>query len=363
VRHAVILAGGSGTRLWPTSRRERPKQLLPIARDDEPMIKGAVAIAQGVVGESVLVVTAQAQAEATRAAVPDVDLVIEPVGRNTAAAIALGATAIAARDPDAVIAVLPADQHVRDRVGMMDALDVCLAAVERDDVIALVGIPPTRPETGFGYLEMAAGPSDGARPVLRFVEKPDLERARAYLASGRHLWNAGIFCLSARRALTELAWYLPETLRAARALVAPAPHGQIALGGDPDDAVAAYADLPSVSFDHGVMEKLCDGAAADGRVVAVAAAVGWNDVGSWAALPEVRGIDGEGNTIAGQAVVIDGRGNVVATDDGTLVALVGVSDLVVVRSGDAILVVPKDQAQRVREVVEVLSARGLGRYL
>jgi mannose-1-phosphate guanylyltransferase len=314
------------------------------------MIAAAVALGRDV-ADSLTIVTAESQVEATIAAMPPRftgQVIGEPVGRNTAAAIALAGATIAERDPRATIAVLPADQHVRDREGMAAAITTCLAAAERSDAIALVGIQPTRPETGFGYLELVDGPSDGARPVLRFVEKPDRATAEQFLASGRHLWNAGIFCLTVRRLLAELDVHLPVTARVVRQIVAD--NGLVV------DPRGRYEELPSVSFDHGVMEKT-------DRIVAVSAMVGWNDVGSWAALPEVRGVDEDGNTIVGSGVVVDGSGNVVVSDDDTLIATIGVSDLVVVKSGDALLVVRKDQAQRVREVVEALGARGLSRYL
>jgi mannose-1-phosphate guanylyltransferase len=242
--------------------------------------------------------------------------------------------------------VLPADQHVTERDAFAQVLAAGLVAAERDDAIATIGITPTRAETGFGYLEVAGTSAHGqVVPVARFVEKPDLARAEQYVASGRHLWNAGIFCATARRLLAELDSHLPQTAQAVREIAA-----------DPAAARALYPALPSVSFDHGVMEKV------GGGVVTVPASVGWDDVGSWAALPAVRGADEAGNTIAGPALVVDGTGNVVVSDD-TLVATVGLSDVVVVKSGDAILVIRKDQAQDVRKVIDALSARGLARYL
>jgi mannose-1-phosphate guanylyltransferase len=346
VRHAVILAGGSGTRLWPASRRARPKQFLALG-GDEPLVAAAVALGRAIADERVTIVTAASQVDATRAAVPGIDLIAEPVGRNTAAAIGLAAAMLELRDPDAVLAVLPADSHVADRAGLARVLDTALAAAERDDAIATVGIPPTRAETGFGYLELAGPAAPGVvAPVVRFVEKPDRATAEAYVASGRYLWNGGIFCASARRLLAELDAQLPAIAEAVRAIAR-----------DPASAARRYETLQSISIDHGVMEKAA-------HVVTVPAAVGWDDVGSWAALPAVRGVDAAGNTVAATAVVIDGTGNVVFSDDGTLIATVGVSDLVVIKSGDAILVVPKARAQDVRKIIDALAAQpGLARFL
>jgi len=277
--------------------------------------------------------------------VPGVELFAEPVARNTAAALGLAAAILAERDRDAVLTVLPADQHVADEPGLTRVLEAALAAVERDDAIGTIGITPTRAETGFGYLEVDDATPGAVTPVRRFVEKPDRATAEAYLASGRYLWNAGMFCVSARRLLAELAVHLPATARAVQDIAAGTA-----------SAADVYPALASISIDHAVMERAAG-------VVTVPAAVGWDDVGSWAAVPALLGVDDGGNTVTGPAVIVDGRGNIAISDDATVITMVGVSDVVVVKSGDAILVIPKAEAQDVRKIVEALSARGLARYL
>ena len=348
MRHAVILAGGSGTRLWPASRQARPKQLLPLAPGDEPLITAAVTLGRQI-ADHVLLVTTEAQVEAMASTILNVEILAEPVAKNTAAAIGLAGATIATRDPHATLIVLPADHHVRDRAAMVEALAICLAEVEKTDAIALVGITPTHPETGFGYLELDPEPSNGMRPVLRFVEKPDLATAEGYLASGRFLWNAGIFCMTARKLLKELGEHLPHT--------ASIVHQIVRDNGLVLDPRGLYEQILPVSFDHGVLEKAS-------HLVAVPAAVGWNDVGSWAALPEVRGTrDDDANTVIGTAHTVDSTGNILVSDDETLIAVLGVSDLIVVKAGNAILVARKDQAQRVKTLVESLAAGGRHRYL
>jgi len=350
---AVILGGGAGTRLWPSSRRARPKQLLSLGTP-ESLIGAAVRRGRDLVGvENTLVVTAEDQAAAVRAAIPELpaaNIVAEPVPRNTAAAVGLGAVTAQRRGgPDAVIAVLPADPYIGDEATF--ARLVRLAIAEARDTIVTIGVRPTHAETGFGYIRLGArlqrAGDDAVHDVGGFFEKPDRPTAERYVSSGEYLWNSGMFFLTARRMLDEARRHLP----ALGALL------DAAVGAREPDAVAVikagYVDAPSISIDHGIMEK------ATGLRV-VPGAFGWNDVGSWAALPALRTPDARGNVVIGDgATLIDGDGNIVMADEGApYVGVLGVRDLVVVATKDAILVIPKDRAQDVRRIVEAAKQSG-----
>lgn len=344
MRCAVILAGGSGTRLWPASRRARPKQFLALG-GAESLLAATVRRVRAAAGE-VMIVTAADQAAAAAAEAPGARVVAEPMARNTAAALGLAAVHLLARDPDAVMGAFPADHHIGDEAAFGAVVERAYAAAERADVIVTIGLAPTRPETGFGWLELgAARPELGGtvREVVRFVEKPPAARAQAMLDGGQHLWNGGMFFLRAARLLEDLERFLPQTAAGLREVAAALARGEDGAAA----AAAVYGAMPSISIDHGVMEQ------AAGVVAVPGGALGWSDVGSWAAVAELLAPDARGNAVRGEAVIVDGANNLVVGDAG-VIALVGVSGLAVVRSGDAVLVLPVERAQDVRAAVDQL---------
>lgn len=383
MRYAVILAGGGGHRLWPASRKASPKQFLPLGADAGESLLAATRrrIDALCPAERILVVTAREQAELVRAALPDLpahNVLAEPAARNTAAALGLAAVHLLHRDPAAVLGALPADHHIADRARFTEVAGRAFELASTRDVIVTIGIVPTRPEPGFGYLALGGALAPGgagdsvqsddavravaagaaaardARRVERFVEKPSVEAARAYVDSGAYLWNAGMFFVSARRLLRDIEALMPATFAGLDAIARA-----LREGGEEAAAARAeqvYPGLPGVSIDHGVMEHARD-------VVTLSGDFGWNDVGSWAALADYRPADEHGNVVQGTAVLHEARDNIVVGDGEHVLTLIGVEGLVVVQSGSGILVVPRDRAQDVREAVTALQRRGLDRHL
>lgn len=347
----MILAGGGGTRLWPQSRRRRPKQFLPLLPGGATLLAATVDRLRALLTiDRILVVTAADQVEQVRIAVPDLpaaNIIAEPQARNTAACVGLGAVAVASRDSGAVAAVIPSDQYISDEKRFIACLEVAfLRAASAQRPIVTLGIRPTSPETGFGYLEPGEPTAGGARRVARFVEKPDRDAAQKYVANG-YLWNAGMFVFSAERMLEAIATHLPalgKTLSQIRA--------------QPALAATLYPEAQDISVDYGVMEKL-----GPGEVETVPGDFGWNDVGSFPALSAVAPADDAGNTSLGESVTIDARGNVLVGDGRRIIAALGVEDLVIVATDDAVLVMPKSRAQDVKLVVDALERSGRGSYL
>ncbi|WP_141328857.1 mannose-1-phosphate guanylyltransferase [Myxococcus sp. AB025B] len=351
--YPVIMAGGSGTRFWPLSRQARPKQFLPLASklplitDTAQRLKGLATV------KNTFIVCGPLHAKAAAKLVkglPKPNLLVEPVARNTAPAIALAAVQVAARDPKGVMVVLPSDHHVADVPGFKRVLEQAARIAEGGHIVTL-GIQPNRPETGYGYIQVGDALEGGGRAVKAFKEKPDTQTAQAYVSSGEYLWNGGIFVFRADVILAAFEQHMPEMKKGLKAL-------REAAGKRTFGAVLkkVFPKLPSISIDYGVMEKASNIAVLPGDF-------GWSDVGSFAAIPEVRPADAHGNVISGDlAVVVDCKGCIVLADKRPL-SVVGLTDVVVVDSGDAVLVVPREKSQDVRKVVEALKARKLQKYL
>lgn len=348
---ALILAGGSGTRFWPLSRQSCPKQLLAL-EGERSLLRDTLERLRPLVGpESVWVCTTEALGERVRAELPEVppgQILLEPQGRNTAPAIGWSVRSMPEAARQGVVAVLPADHRVGDPAAFRATLEQAGRIVEQEDRVMTLGVTPRWAETGYGYLELEPGAGrdgrDGVRRVRRFVEKPTPEKAARFVASGDYLWNAGIFVFRGATFLEVLARLQPGIARGLEEIAAA-----------PGRLRELYARLPADSVDYAVMEKL-------DAISTLPLDCGWSDLGSWEALDEVLPRDAQGNTGRGDTLAVDARNNLLLSDSGTL-AVLGVEGLVVVRTGDAVLVMPKARSQEVRKIVTELAARQRGDLL
>jgi mannose-1-phosphate guanylyltransferase len=352
--YPVIMAGGSGTRFWPLSRKARPKQFLPLA-GDAPLLAATVRRLPPLAkAADTYVVCGPAHAATAKRMVrelPAANFIVEPCARNTAPCVGLAALHVAAREKKGVMAMLPADHHIGRPEAFREALAAAAVLAQQGHVVT-IGIRPHAPETGYGYLKVGprlpgkAKKGSGAHRVERFVEKPDVVTAARYLADGSYLWNSGIFVFRADVILDEIRRAMPvlgEQLGAVQQDLGTPRYART--------LARVFPDCPSISIDYGVMEK-------SQKIVVVPADFGWSDVGSFAALPEVRETDHLGNVAEGDALVIDGRNNVVLARKDRPVAVIGLDGVIVVDAGDAILVCRKDRAQDVRKAVDELTRRG-----
>ncbi|GGB55374.1 mannose-1-phosphate guanylyltransferase/mannose-6-phosphate isomerase [Blastomonas aquatica] len=344
----VILSGGSGTRLWPLSVAERPKQFLPLVSQQSMFADTLARTGDAVRFGPALIIgaerhSAMMEAELAGAALADARIILEPSARNTAPAIALAA--LAAGAGDTVLLVMPSDHVIADLPTFLAAVDAARPAAEAGWLVTF-GIEPTRPETGFGYIQMAELLEDapGVRKVARFIEKPPRKKAEAMLAEGGHAWNAGIFLMRADRYLAELAAYAPEMLDAARASLDGVALDTRLIRPLPD----RFAACPSDSIDYAVMERA-------ERVAIVPVSCGWSDVGSWDALAEIARPDADGNTICGEVIALD-CANAHIHADGITVTASGISDLIVIANGTHVMIVPKGRSQDVKKIVEAMQS-------
>ncbi len=346
----VILSGGTGTRLWPVSRSSFPKQFWPLL-SDRTMLQETAQRAHGAGFAAPIVVSNQEHrfiiAEQLRAAkIGDARILLEPVGRNSAPAVAAAAVMAAQADPDAVLWVMAADAAITDRHALRRALDIAVAAARQGRFVTF-GMRPTAPETGYGYIEQGAPiPSiDGAFDVASFVEKPDADTARAYLSGGRHLWNSGMFVFTARTLLDEMARHAPDIRDAVSAAIDSATTDlDFTRLGD------AFSRAPSISLDYAIAEHTKHAAV-------VPADLGWSDVGSWSALWELGDKDTQNNVAIGD-VMLESARNCYVRSNGVMTALVGVEDVITVVEKDAVLVMHRDHAQDVKKIVDRLKDAG-----
>ncbi len=349
--YAVILAGGSGSRLWPLSRQNLPKQFLALDGDATMLQTTIDRLSPVIAAGNVLIVTQESHAkgEAYHSLLAYQSL-FEPVGRNTAPAIALAAARLMADGSDPIMVVLPADHVIKDVVEFRVCLQRAIAVAESGKLVTF-GIKPTRPDTGFGYIKTKPdprilNPESCVYEVERFTEKPDHATAEQFLAEGGYFWNSGMFVWRASVILAEIEQHLPEVYRVVQAILA-----ENAIAGTFQQAVEKnFAAMPSISIDYGVLEK-------SNRVSLIPCDFGWNDVGSWHAVHEISAKDADGNVLQGNVIAIGCKNSLIRAEK-RLVAAIGIEDLCVIETTDAILISRSDQTQRVREVVDVLQERG-----
>ncbi|MEW6513554.1 MAG: mannose-1-phosphate guanylyltransferase/mannose-6-phosphate isomerase [Pseudomonadota bacterium] len=344
----VILSGGAGTRLWPVSREALPKPFIKLP-DGESLLQKTLKRAVALPGVTeVLTVTNRDHFFLTRDefgsadGLPPLDYLLEPFGRNTAPAIAAAALHVAGRHgADALLLVLPADHLISDQASFGAAVAQA-RQLATEGWLVTFGIRPTAPETGFGYIEAGAAIGNAGHQVTRFVEKPSLDKAEAYLAAGNFTWNSGMFCFAAGDMLEALRVHAPDLLAAVEATLAATDFAK----QPPVLAAESFKQVPDISIDYAVMEKA-------GKVAVVPASFDWSDIGSWNALAELTAADAKGNRVAGEAVLVDASNCYVQGED-RVVAAVGVDNLLIIDTADALLVADRERAQDVKAVVQQL---------
>ncbi|MET1005369.1 MAG: sugar phosphate nucleotidyltransferase [Propionibacteriaceae bacterium] len=358
MRYVVIMAGGSGKRLWPLSRRDMPKQLLKVV-GGKSLLRIAFERLEGLVPPSrVLVCTSADYADVVAEELPEIDvnnILGEPEGRDSLNAVAWPAAVLAARDPEAVVAVVTADHIMHPVSSFRTALDEGFQVAEDNaDVLVTFGVVPSSPHVGYGYLQRGApiGSSSTVSEVLAFKEKPDRATAEHYLSSGEYWWNSGMFVWRASTLLEQLKLLLPLTHTAVTELAAA-----------PERLAEIYPRLQKISVDYAVMEPVSHGKGS-ARVVAVRLPITWHDVGGFASLSEQLPRDDQGNATSGMSVLVDARDNLVINhaEDGRLVAVVGLSDTVIVQTPQITLVCPIGEAERIKDLLAQVTDQLGGTY-
>ncbi len=354
--YAVIMAGGKGERFWPWSRSSLPKQFLALTGERTLIQQAYDRLSKSFPPRHILVATGGEYLQLARkqlSHLPRENFLLEPIGRNTAPCIGLAALTLVKKDPEAVMMVFPADHLVEKEEVFQACLGRCQELAAGGKQLLTIGITSTRPETGYGYIEREDNPLPGeppTYPVKRFVEKPNRENALQFLNSGRYYWNSGIFAWKAALILQKIEKHLPELFRGLKLL-------EPALGEDGEEQALreVFPGLPSISIDYGVMEKEKDILVVEGNFY-------WDDLGSWAALAEHAPRDQEGIAIRGRHVGIDTKDCLVYGQN-SLIATLGVEDLIIVESDGVVMVCPKDRSQEVKALVQKMKEKGLDEHL
>ncbi len=354
--YIVIMAGGRGTRFWPRSRISTPKQLLDIT-GERTMIQETVERVLPVVSKDrILIVTNREQLNELTSQLPDIparNIIVEPIGRNTAPCICLAATKIDRQDPEAIMAVLPADHYIGDEKAFCSCLEKAAEAASLTGSLITIGISPERPETGYGYIQFDAlekTEMEGLYRVSNFHEKPDAGRAEEFLRQGNFLWNSGMFVWKASTILNEIKEHLPDAFANIIKVQPLWDRTEVQ-----EEIATAYKKTESISIDYGVLEK-------SKNVFTIKGDFGWNDIGSWSAIHDILKKNRDSNALRGDVVSVDSN-NVLVYSPGKLTAVVGLKDIVVVETDDALLVCAKDKAQDVKKVVDLLEKAGRENYL
>ena len=354
----VIMAGGKGERFWPKSRMNMPKQFLSLTDDGKSMIQHTVERLKGLVDiQNMYIVTNEIYKDLVLEHIPDIpkeNIIIEPVAKNTAPCIGLAAIHIAKKNPDSKMIILPSDHLIKFNEIFIDTLKIALNVIEEGDNLATIGITPNYPETGYGYINFTKGESfkDSANiyEVLRFVEKPNLEKAKEYLTSGEYLWNSGIFVWKASTILKNFKEYLPEIYEGLQKI------GESINTGKYEEVLKKeFPNLPSESIDYGIMEKAKN-------IYVIPGNFGWDDVGSWLSLERINKTNQDGNVINGNVISIKTKNSIIQGNE-KLIATIGLEDIVIVDTDDVTLICHKNNTQEVKEVINNLKICNRNEYL
>ncbi len=349
-RVAVIMAGGRGERLWPKSRRDRPKQYLSLYGEGETLIQSTVKRMTAVTDiKNIFVVTEKEYLEITKEQLPELpeeNIICEPIGKNTTACIGYASQLIKKRYGNAIAMVVPSDHYINNTTAFASDLDKCCRIAEEYNTVVTLGITPTRPETGFGYIKvnkkMPVENAERAWKMMRFVEKPPSSIAKRYISSGRYLWNAGMFVFPVAYMLKCIKRYHPENGACLSAI------GKV-IGKRNEELITyeMFQRMEDISIDYAVMEHIRGS-------ITVQSTFDCNDVGTWASMPEIMPTDDNGNVVSGTAAVVESNGCIIESCKGKAVVVLGAKDMIVVQSDNAVLVCHKDYVQQIKDATELL---------